>query len=524
MAKVRRALLSVSDKRGVVEFARGLAEMGVEILSTGGTADLLRKASVPVKEVAEVTGFPEMLDGRVKTLHPAVHGGLLARRDLPEHMAALEKHGILPIDLVVVNLYPFESTVAKEGVTREEAIEQIDIGGPSMIRSAAKNQASVAVVCNPDRYEEVLAAMRAGGCEVPESLRFDLAREAFRTTARYDAAIGSWLAAKGEGSFPIMYTPLFEKVVDLRYGENPHQRAALYREAGATEPSVSSAEVLWGKELSYNNLLDLDGGLELVREFAGPAAAVIKHNNPCGCAEADSLEDAFRRAYDGDRVSAFGCILASNRVVDAATAAAIARPETFVEGIVAPGYAGGAIETLTQRQPWGKNIRILKVADPASAPREKSARDLKRISGGLLLQDRDRMLLPTGPGPKCVTKRAPTEEETRDLLFAWPVCKHVKSNAIVLAKGRAVVGVGAGQMSRVDSSELALKKAGERARGAVLASDAFFPFPDGVEVAGKAGVTAVIQPGGSRNDHAVIDACNALDVAMLFTGMRHFRH
>jgi phosphoribosylaminoimidazolecarboxamide formyltransferase/IMP cyclohydrolase len=523
MAKVKRALVSVYEKRGIVDFARGLHSLGVEIVSTGGTADLLRRAEVPVLDVSEVTGFPEMMDGRVKTLHPAVHGGILARRDREEHVAALEKHKIRPIDLVVVNLYPFEATVAKEGATREEIIEQIDIGGPSMIRSAAKNHAAVAVVCNPDRYGEVIESMKAAEGEVPDALRLDLAREAFRTTARYDAAIASWLAGQ-TGSFPSFFLPLFEKVTDLRYGENPHQRAALYRESGNGGISVATGEVLWGKELSYNNILDLDSALALVREYAGPAVAVIKHNNPCGCAEADGLKEAFQAAYAGDRVSAFGCVLALNRVVDAATAETIASPETFVEAVVAPGYSAGAIEALTRRQPWGKNVRIVKVPDLASSPREKTARDLRRVAHGLLVQDYDQMLLPTGPGPKCVTKRQPTEEETRDLLFAWTVCKHVRSNAIVLARNRAVVGVGAGQMSRVDSSEIAVKKAGDRSRGAVLASDAFFPFPDGLEVPAKAGVTAVIQPGGSRNDTAVIEAANNLGVAMLFTGMRHFRH
>jgi phosphoribosylaminoimidazolecarboxamide formyltransferase/IMP cyclohydrolase len=523
MPKVKRALVSVYEKRGVVDFARGLSSLGVEIVSTGGTADLLRRAEVAVKDVSEVTGFPEMMDGRVKTLHPAVHGGILARRDRKEHMDALAKHGMAPIDLVVANLYPFEATASKEGATREEVIEQIDIGGPSMIRSASKNHASVAVVCNPDRYGEVLEAMRAHEGEVPEALRVDLAREAFRTTARYDAAIASWLAGF-TGSFPDFFYPLFEKVQDLRYGENPHQHAALYREPGFPGVSVATGEILWGKELSYNNLLDLDSALALVHEFAGPAVAVIKHNNPCGAAEADTLKEAFTAAYAGDPVSAFGCVLALNRTVDAATAETIAGPETFVEAVVAPGYAAGALEALTRRQAWGKNVRIVKVADLASAPRPGRTRDLRRIAGGLLVQEYDQMLLPTGPGPKCVTKRQPTEEETRDLLFAWTVSKHVRSNAIVFAKGRAVVGVGAGQMSRVDSSEIAVRKAGARAKGAALASDAFFPFPDGLEVAARAGVTCAIQPGGSRNDTAVIEAANALGVAMLFTGMRHFRH
>ena len=366
MPQVKRALISVYDKRGIVDFARGLSSGGVEILSTGGTADLLRRAEVPVKDVAEATGFPEMLDGRVKTLHPGVHGGILARRDRESHLAALKKHGIGTIDLVVVNLYPFEATAAKEGATAEEIIEQIDIGGPSMIRSAAKNHASVGVVCNPDRYAEVLDAMKGNEGAIPAPLLQDLAREAFRTTARYDAAIGSWMAGRMEGHFPSFFYPLFEKVTDLRYGENPHQKAALYRESGSAEPSLASGEVLWGKELSFNNLLDLDSGLALAREFAGPACVIIKHNNPCGCAEADDLATAFRGAQAGDPVSAFGCVMALNRVVDAATAAAIASPDTFVEAIVAPGFAAGALEALTRKQAWGKNVRIVKVGDLAS--------------------------------------------------------------------------------------------------------------------------------------------------------------
>ncbi len=524
MEPVRRALLSVYDKRGIVDFARGLADLGIEILSTGGTADLLGRARIEVRDVADVTGFAEMLDGRVKTLHPAVHGGLLARRDLPGHMAALEERGIPRIDLLAVNLYPFEATVAREGATDEEITEQIDIGGPAMLRSGAKNHASVAVVSSPDRYAEVLAALRANAGGVPDALRLDLAREAFRTTARYDAAVGSWLSSRGGGTFPEFYSPLFRKVSDLRYGENPHQRAALYGEAGTDEPSLAAADILWGKELSFNNILDLDAGLDLVRDLAGPAAAVIKHTNPCGCAEADTPLEAYRNAYAGDPLSAFGCVLALNRVVDAETAIAIARPDTFVEAIVAPGYAAGAIEALTGRQPWGRSVRIVKVADPASAARLRAPRDLRRIVGGVLVQDRDRMLLPTGPAPRCVTQRPPTDAERADLLFAWGVSKHVKSNAVVFAKGRATVGIGAGQMSRVDASEAAVRKAGDRARGAVLASDAFFPFPDGLEVAARAGVTAAIQPGGSRNDAAVIEAANSHGMAMLFTGMRHFRH
>jgi phosphoribosylaminoimidazolecarboxamide formyltransferase/IMP cyclohydrolase len=524
MVTVRRALLSVYDKRGIVEFARGLVELGVEVVSTGGTAELLRKAQVPVVDIETLTGFPEMMDGRLKTLHPKVHGGLLGRRDVEAHVEAMAAHDIAPIDLLAVNLYPFEATVAREDATPESIIEQIDIGGPAMLRSAAKNHAAVAVLCDPARYTEVLDAMKANEGAVPEALRVELAREVFRTTARYDAAIAAWMADPTGESFPVFQAPLFEKVTDLRYGENPHQRAALYKEHGVDVPSLATGEVLWGKELSFNNILDLDAGLDLVRDFAGPAVAVIKHTNPCGCAEGETLHEAYAAAYGGDPLSAFGCVVALNRVVDAATAAVIASPDTFVEGIVAPGFAAGALEVLTRRQPWGKNVRIVKVTDPAAAVRTRAERDRKRIAGGLLVQEIDRMLLPTGPGPKCVTKRAPTDDERRDLLFAWTVAKHVKSNAIVLASNRTVVGVGAGQMSRVDSSDAAVRKAAGRAKGAVLASDAFFPFPDGVEVAARAGVTAIIQPGGSRNDSAVIETANELGVSMLFTGMRHFKH
>ena len=519
--KVRRALLSVSDKTGLVDFARGLAEMEVELLSTGGTASALRSAGLKVRDVSEVTGFPEMLDGRVKTLHPRIHGALLGLRDNDAHRAAMEEHGIQPIDLVCVNLYPFEQTVARD-VAREEAIEQIDIGGPSMIRSASKNHRSVIVVTTPRQYGDVLEGLRQGNGWLPEDKLLDLARAAFRTTARYDAAIANYLAGEQSNLFPSFYAPFFEKVRDLRYGENPFQQAAVYVERGAGGPSVASGEILWGKELSYNNLLDLDTALRIVREFTDPCCVVIKHTNPCGAAVAPTVAEAWTRALSGDPVSAFGSVLGFNRVLDAETAALIATPDHFVECIVAPGFDPGAIATLTQKPKWGKSLRLVKVGD-VHAPLGPRDRNMRRILGGLLLQEFDQRAVPEG-GSKVVSERQPTEAERRDLDFAWLIAKHVTSNAIVLAKDGMVVGVGAGQMSRVDSSEIAVRKAGDRAKGAVLASDAFFPFADGLEVALRAGVTAAVEPGGSRNDHEVIEAANKAGASLLFTGMRHFRH
>jgi phosphoribosylaminoimidazolecarboxamide formyltransferase/IMP cyclohydrolase len=519
--KVRRALLSVSDKSGLVDFARGLAEMEVELISTGGTASALRAAGLKVLDVSEVTGFPEMLDGRVKTLHPKVHGGLLGLRDNAEHVATMEKHGITPIDLVCVTLYPFEQTVAK-GATPEETIEQIDIGGPAMVRSASKNYRSVAVVTSPRQYGDVLDKLRAGAGTLPEEFLLDLARAAFRTTARYDAAIANYLAGQQSNLFPNLYAPFFEKVRDLRYGENPFQQAALYSERAGGGPSVASGEVLWGKELSYNNILDLDQALRIVREFREPCCVVIKHTNPCGAAVAKTTADAWTRAHAGDPVSAFGSVLGFNTVVDAETASRIAVPENFVECILAPGFEPAALATLTQKPKWGKSLRLVKVGD-VHAPLGARDRNLRRILGGLLVQEYDLRDVPEG-GSKCVTDRQPTDAEKRDLDFAWLVAKHVTSNAIVLVKDQMVVGVGAGQMSRVDAADIAVKKAGDRAKGSVVASDAFFPFPDGLEATLRAGATAAIEPGGSVRDHEVIAAANKAGAAMLFTGMRHFRH
>jgi len=520
--RVRRALLSVSDKTGIVDFARGLADLGIEILTTGGTAALLRSAGVDVIDVSSVTGYPEILDGRVKTLHPLIHGGILGRRDDATHVAQMAEHGIDPVDLLCVNLYPFEQTVANADTTLEEAIEQIDIGGPAMIRAGSKNFQHVVVVTQPRRYTDVLDVLREGDGSVPVDLRRELARAAFRLTARYDAAIGNYLAAEGSVLFPQVLSPLFEKGRELRYGENPFQRAAVYTERGSGGPCVAKGELLWGKEPSFNNLLDLDAAMRIVREFERPAAVVVKHTNPCGCAIADTSALAYARAHSGDPLSAYGCVLGFNRVVDAETARAVAVPEHFVECIVAPGFDAEALQTLTSRTKWGKSLRLLKVEDlfSATGPRD---RDVRRILGGILLQQYDdRTFLDTGW--KCVSERPPTEAEVSDLEFAWKVCKHVRSNAIVIARDGAVVGVGAGQMSRVDSARIAVRKAGDRARGAALASDAFFPFADGLEVALKAGVSAAIEPGGSRNDHEVIAAANDAGATLVFTGMRHFRH
>lgn len=529
-APPRRALVSVSDKTGLLPFVRGLVELGFEILSTGGTARALREAGVPVIDVSEYTGFPEIMDGRVKTLHPKVHGAILGRPDLPEDAAAIQAHGIVPFELVVCNLYPFEQTVARPGVTLAEAIEQIDIGGPSMVRSAAKNHAYVGIVTRPEQYDRVLAALRAGG--LPLSLRRELMQAAFETTARYDRAIADYFARSGEIEPPgapseerEVYPPrlslTFQRRSVLRYGENPHQSAAFYGEEAPPSASLAAAEVLHGKELSYNNLLDLDAALGIVREFAEPAAVVVKHNNPCGCAVAAALHEAFLAAYAGDPVSAFGSILGFNRPVDAATAERLCAPNRFIEAIIAPDYAPAALELLTTRPKWKNSVRLLRL--PGLNDPQPPARDYRRVTGGLLVQDRD-----DPPDPeedwKIVTQRAPTQAEWRDLRFAWKVCKHVKSNAILLAREGAAVGVGAGQMSRLDSAQIAVQKAGERSRGAAAASDAFFPFRDGVDVLARAGVAAIIQPGGSKGDEQTIAAANEQGVAMVFTGRRHFRH
>lgn len=521
---IERALISVYDKTGVVDFARELASMGIEIVSTGGTARLLRDAGIAARDVAGLTGWPEMLGGRVKTLHPKVHGGILFQRGKSEDRKEASEHGIVPIDLVVVNLYPFSATAAKPGVTAEELIENIDIGGPAMVRSAAKNFQSVGVVTDPADYATIASELRSKG-ELSSGTRLALARKAYARTARYDGEIATELerlAANGSVSLgaldklPHRIQFALERRQTMRYGENPHQAAALYVPAGRAAAGLAAAKQLQGKELSYNNLVDLDAAWALVHEFRDPAVAIIKHNNPCGAAEQASLRDAYRKALECDPVSAFGGVLAFNRTLDAATAEEVAK--LFVECIVAPGFEPAALEKLAAK----KNLRLLET------PLESAGRELelKRISGGVLVQEPDVHELAEAE-LKVATTRAPSDAERRALLFAWKVSKHVKSNAIVFAREGQTVGIGAGQMSRVDSVKIAVMKAataGLSLAGSVVASDAFFPFPDGVEEAGRAGATAVIQPGGSVRDADVIAAANQLGMAMVFTGVRHFRH
>jgi phosphoribosylaminoimidazolecarboxamide formyltransferase/IMP cyclohydrolase len=522
IVKVRRALLSVSDKTGLLDLARVLVEMEVELISTGGTRKTLADAGLKVKDISEETGFPEILDGRVKTLHPKIHGGILHIRSNPQHVGTVEQQGIRPIDLVVCNLYPFEATVAKPGASHEDIIENIDIGGPSMVRSAAKNYHDVVIVTDPAQYPAIMEELRLQG-GVSLATRELLAGYAFARTAAYDTAISGYFVRKMSPTKKEQEERLelsFVKKMGLRYGENPHQQAAFYVEQNLRAACVASAEILHGKELSYNNILDLDSALNLVRELSDPAAVIIKHNNPCGAAIAATLVDAFIKAHEGDPLSAFGGVMAFNRELDEATAMQLTEPNRFVECIIAPGYSDRAFEVLTTRPSWKKNVRILRTG---SLDTVTQGMDYRRVDGGLLVQGRDR-----GGDDfanlKAVTKRAPTTEEMADLRFCWLVCKHVKSNAIVLARGGKVLGVGAGQMSRVDSVHMASRKAGELAHGSVMASDAFFPFRDNVDGAAKAGVTAIIQPGGSMRDQESIDACNEHGIAMVFTGVRHFRH
>ncbi len=520
MGKIKRAIVSVSDKSGVVSFAKGLSQMGVEILSTGGTAKTLRENGIRVMDISEYTGFPEMLDGRVKTLHPKVHGGLLGQRSKPEHVRKMNEHGILPIDLVAVNLYPFEATVAKEGCSLEEAIENIDIGGPTMIRSAAKNYPDVTVVVDPGDYDVVLSELKEKG-EISLETNFRLAKKVFQHTARYDGAISNYLGQIEKGKkiyeFPETFSFQVKKAQELRYGENPHQRAAFYREPLLTEPSVSNAIQLQGKELSFNNILDLDSAYETVKEFEEIATVIIKHNNPCGVAiSAKNLVDAYRKARECDPVSAFGGVVGFNRVVDRETAKEMA--EIFLEAIIAPGYSPEALEILKAK----KDLRILQTPPLTSFVIQRGF-DLRKVVGGLLVQDRDLGKVPMDQW-KVVTKRKPTEEEKRAMAFGWKVAKHIKSNAIVLVREDRTIGIGAGQMSRVDSTRLAVMKAQSSTKGTVLASDAMFPFRDGVDAGTEAGATAIIQPGGSIRDDEVIAAANEYHIAMVFTGMRHFRH
>ena len=519
-APQKNALISVSDKSGLVELVRGLVDAGYTVYSTGGTRRHLEEHEIAVVDVAAYTGFPEMMDGRLKTLHPKVFGGILCRHDRDDDLEALAAHDIRRFDLVVVNLYPFEATVACKGITLAEAVEQIDIGGPSLVRAAAKNHAFITIATHPEQYPAILVEISQHGAVTPK-LRRQMAIEAFGRTAQYDRAITAYFSEKqATDPFPPDLQLGFRHQTNLRYGENPHQRAALYEDPQSRGATVVSAQKLHGKELSYNNLLDLDSALVMVRSFADPAVVVIKHNNPCGAACASTLAEATQKAMAGDPLSAFGSILGMNRIVDATTAEILAEPGLFVESIVAPKFEPSAVEILTTRPKWKNNVRLLQ-AGPLDG--EATGVDHRRIDGGLLVQDADRGNDPEGEW-KTVTRIKPTAEQLSDLRFAWTMVRHVKSNAIVLAKKQAVVGVGAGQMSRVDAVENAIRKAGERSAGSVLASDAFFPFPDSIHQAADAGIAAIIQPGGSRGDDQVMAACDQRGIPMIFSGRRHFKH
>ncbi|MBF0627455.1 MAG: bifunctional phosphoribosylaminoimidazolecarboxamide formyltransferase/IMP cyclohydrolase [Magnetococcales bacterium] len=534
MIPIKRALISVSDKTGLAILGEGLASFGVTILSTGGTARALQGNGVAVEEVSHFTGFPEMLDGRIKTLHPRIHGGLLGVRDNRKHQTQMKENQLEPIDLVAINLYPFEATVARPGCTLDEAVENIDIGGPAMIRSAAKNHRWVTVLVDPEDYIRVLAEMRANQGAISARTNAELARKAFARTAAYDAAIANWLTALDKentpGLFPEVLTLQFHKHQEMRYGENPHQKAAFYKDAAAPGCNIANTRQLQGKELSFNNIHDANGAFELVREFTEPTVAIIKHTNPCGVATDPDLTTAYLRARDTDPVSAFGGVIAVNREVDERLAKEFAA--TFLEVIIAPGYTDAARAVLAGKS----NLRLLELLVPMAPAKTREGilkMDLKRVVGGLLVQQPDVGEL-RAEDLKLVTQRAPTEQEKRDLLFAWKIAKHVKSNAIVYARDLTTVGVGAGQMSRVDSSRIAIAKANDAAQaskregnpvaGSVMASDAFFPFRDGIDAAAAAGATAVIQPGGSIRDDEVIAAANEHGMAMLFTGVRHFKH
>ncbi|ODC03974.1 bifunctional phosphoribosylaminoimidazolecarboxamide formyltransferase/IMP cyclohydrolase [Terasakiispira papahanaumokuakeensis] len=518
---VRRALISVSDKTGIVEFARALAARDVALLSTGGTYRLLQENGIEVTEVSEHTGFPEMMDGRVKTLHPKIHGGILGRRGQDDDVMA--DHGIDPIDMVIVNLYPFTETISRDDCTLEMAIENIDIGGPTMVRACAKNHAHTSIVVNADDYQRVIDAMDTYGNQVPSEIRFDLAVKAFEHTAAYDGAIANYLGRLVEGGnedFPRTFNSQYVKRQDMRYGENPHQKAAFYAEAAPTEASVATAKVLQGKALSYNNVADTDAAFECVKSFAETACVIVKHANPCGVAVAQTPLEAYDKAFKTDPTSAFGGIIAFNRPLDQVTAQAIVDRQ-FVEVIIAPGVEAGVSDIIATK----KNVRLLDCGEHWPGDRA-AALDYKRVTGGLLVQDRDQGMI-TRDDLKVVTDRAPTEQELKDLAFAWKVAKFVKSNAIVYTRDGMTIGVGAGQMSRVYSAKIAGIKAADESlevKGSVMASDAFFPFRDGIDAAAAAGITAVIQPGGSVRDEEVIQAANEAGIAMVFTGMRHFRH
>lgn len=511
----KRALVSVSDKAGIVECCQRLIACGYEIISTGGTAKVLQEAGLPVIGISELTGFPECLDGRVKTLHPVVHAGLLAMRSNPEHMAQLESLHINTIDIVVVNLYPFKATISKPGVSFEEAVENIDIGGPTMLRAAAKNYQDVAVIVDPKDYEKVLGELESG--EISLDTKKYLQYKVFAHTAVYDSMISNYLAEKLDIRFPDSITFAYEKTQDMRYGENPHQGASYYSEEFLRAGSLSKAKQLWGKELSYNNINDANGALELVKEFGDqPCVVACKHANPCGVGVGETVHEAYVKAYESDPVSVFGGILAINSEVDEATATEINK--IFIEIVIAESYTEGALEILKQK----KNIRLLELPD-IKATREKSAYDMKKVYGGLLVQEYDNSLF-RSEDVKVVTKRAPTEEEMQALLFNWKVVKHIKSNAIVVGKADRTTGIGMGQTNRIWAAQQAIEHAGASIKGSVMASDAFFPFPDCVEECVKAGITAIIQPGGSIRDQLSIDACDEANIAMIFVGERHFKH
>jgi phosphoribosylaminoimidazolecarboxamide formyltransferase/IMP cyclohydrolase len=516
--RVRRALLSVSDKQGIVQFARGLAELGVELVSTGGTARELAGAGVAVRAIDDFTGFPEIMDGRVKTLHPRLYAGLLARRDEDEHLRAATEQGIEQVDLVCVNLYPFEQTVARGDASEDEVIENIDIGGPTMIRAAAKNSAFAAVVVDPGDYERVLGELRETDGRLSLTTRKRLAGKAFACTARYDAAISTWFSLRTYEGFAPSWRDAYEKVADLRYGENPHQQAAFYARVGSPTHLLAGVEQLHGKELSFNNLLDLSSARELVEEFDEPACAIVKHNNPCGCAVAASGQEAYERAFACDPESAYGGVIAVNRPVDLAFAEQLGRQ--FIEVLLAPGYDAAALQALQVK----KNVRLLELGDWPAPLREVES---KPVIGGQLVQTHD-VVSETREQMRAMTARQPSEQEWRDMLFAWIVCRHVRSNAIVLAAGGATIGIGAGQMSRVDAVRIAVQKAqkfrADALAGAALASDAYFPFADGPQLALDVGVAAIIQPGGSVRDEEVVAAVDAAGAAMVATGVRHFRH
>jgi len=519
MTKIKRAIISVSDKEGIIDFARGLEELGIEIISTGGTARTLQKERIKVTLISEVTGFPEILEGRVKTLHPFIFGGILAKRESALHQKQIAEQKVDQIDLVVVNLYPFEKTISKKEVTLDEAIENIDIGGPSLLRAAAKNYQDITVVIQPEGYPAIIKELKENDGEISLKTKKDLAVKVFEHTAYYDTIISKYLRknmVEEESSFPSNINLLAKKKMDLRYGENPHQSASFYREPFVNEANLGNAIQLGGKELSFNNLVDLNGVLEIIKDFNEPTVVFVKHTNPCGLASADSIQVAYQKAYEGDPLSAYGSIIGTNRVVDVELAHLI-NDTTFVEAILAPDFKEDALEILRKK----KNRRIIEVGDLSTT--DMQVKDIKKISGGFLVQDRNLQELKI-EDLKVVSEKKPTQKELEELLFAWKTVKHIKSNAIVLTKDKQIVGVGAGQMSRVDSVKIAVMKSKERSNNSCLASDAFFPFRDGVDEAAKAGVTAIIQPGGSKRDQEVIDAVNENNLVMVLTGTRCFKH